>query len=282
MIYQKYYHGSKKYLKDRSYVYAEEDAYYTGISRAWVCREVVPGSTVTRLASKLKSEPYIEDKEFFIVFNGYGHTTKTIASIFSHFSGYEVKSISITNEGKAAGGLYLNEGGYLVASPDLVKEINSYDFGVKRKKEALNAFDVLVERRRVERRKGIEPVRPGIHKDKIVPQDSELPAELYIRYTPLGCGYTVLYSPELSSQYPYSLIDEFIMDNRLPGLSTDDNDAFIKHLQDWCYKKTLEQFGRPEENKKSKAPKFDPQEEEILMWGDEAGQLQVQEDIEMF
>jgi len=97
--------------------YAKDDRYtYTGIARAWICQENITHKGVT--------------SPVWIVFNGYGIATKQIATIVAAFHNQSIKKIAITNNGSKHGGLYTNGDGYLVGPESLIKDKETYDFGV--------------------------------------------------------------------------------------------------------------------------------------------------------
>lgn len=71
---------------------------------------------------------HIED-QFYIVMNGYGHGTLTIARIMAQFLGLSYKKIRLDN---AYDGLYINgASGYAVGSIEIISNIEAWDFEIE-------------------------------------------------------------------------------------------------------------------------------------------------------
>lgn len=78
-----------------------------GFARAWVAR--------------------LEDNQY-IVFNGYGLPTHTIASIMADFLKLSHHQIWLTNYGTTHGTIWINGGtGFIIGTPDQIREIHAWD-----------------------------------------------------------------------------------------------------------------------------------------------------------
>ena len=149
--------------------YADDNYYYQGISRAYICFDAYRLNNV----KMYKMFDLYQNIPLMVVFNGYGFSTKLIASILSSFTGLQTKRISITNNQKVTGGLYVNDGGFLLGDTEAIKLIKSYDFGVKWGSE-----DKIVEER--VHQDIIEPLRDaGRHRDAEIEQLQKAPYIVY-------------------------------------------------------------------------------------------------------
>jgi hypothetical protein len=149
--------------------YADSNYYYCGISRAFMCFDEykITSMTMYKMYKTYHAMPLI------IVFNGYGHTTKQIASVLSSFLGLQMKNIGLTNNQKVSGGLYVNSDGILIGDAEAVKLVQSYDFSM----EWQNEPKVITERIHQDK---IEPIREmGISRQLELKEIKEGPLKLY-------------------------------------------------------------------------------------------------------
>lgn len=95
------------FLAIRFYIAADSDV---GIARAWL---------------------YQIAENLYIVFNGYGYTTLTIARIFARFMNLNYKRIELSNNYNTTGVLYINNDmGYIIGESERIERYSSYDFEI--------------------------------------------------------------------------------------------------------------------------------------------------------
>ena len=70
---------------------------------------------------------------YMVIFNGHTIPTDKIAQIVSAYFHMPFKWMDTTNNKKATGGIYLNDGSYIVAPQKALNGISNYDFGMKTK-----------------------------------------------------------------------------------------------------------------------------------------------------
>lgn len=76
----------------------------------------------------------------YILFNGYGYSTLTIAGIFARFMNLRYKRIALSNYDNTAGVLYINnDTGYIIGEIDAIERYDSYDFEID-----VDEFDICV------------------------------------------------------------------------------------------------------------------------------------------
>lgn len=68
--------------------------------------------------------------DMFVVFNGYGNSTETMARLLAEASGNKCKRIALRNNGRSNGVLYFNGGfGYIVGPDGVIGDYSRYDLG---------------------------------------------------------------------------------------------------------------------------------------------------------
>jgi hypothetical protein len=98
-----------KFFAIRFYIAADSNV---GIARAWVY-------------------PMSLDNSLFIIFNGYGYTSLTIAQIFARFMGLNYKRIGLSNNYSTTGVIYINHDmGYIIGATDKIERYRDYDFEI--------------------------------------------------------------------------------------------------------------------------------------------------------
>lgn len=107
--------------KKREMFYKDDELYYEGLSRAWLVKDQVTVDINKKDVTSL----------FYIIFNGYGMSTKNIASILSTSFGCSYHPVKVTNNKQLHGGLYLNDDtSYIIGEESAIKNIERYDFGL--------------------------------------------------------------------------------------------------------------------------------------------------------
>lgn len=89
--------------------------------------------------NKKLSLPYI------VVFNGHTLPTDKVAQILSAYFQMPYKWMNATNNRITTGGLYVNDGGYIIASQKALDGIDTYDFGLKTKYKSYAEFENTIE-----------------------------------------------------------------------------------------------------------------------------------------
>ena len=103
---------------------------YSGVARTWLLKE----NAYIRYKNKILSRPIL------ILFNSYGKGLKQQASILAILMDGISKSITLSNQKRQSGGLYINNGGYVIGSPNTIETISHFDLGLK------NTFDGEIAR----------------------------------------------------------------------------------------------------------------------------------------
>lgn len=70
----------------------------------------------------------IETPDFYIVFNGYGYDTLTIARVLSAWMNVEYRKIRLTNNGETSGLVWINGGtGYVIGAKEKIEQVERFD-----------------------------------------------------------------------------------------------------------------------------------------------------------
>ena len=101
--------------------YTNDKFRYEGMSRAWPVKDEVS----VKVGDKDTTSP------FYIIFNGYAMSTKSIASILASSFGCAYQPVKASNNKGLHGGLYLNDDlSYIIGEEAVIKNIERYDFGL--------------------------------------------------------------------------------------------------------------------------------------------------------
>ena len=92
--------------------YADNECYYTGISRAWASVDEHEGSRI------------------YTLFNGYGLTTTQIAALVSNFLGMSTQHLAINNNNDVEGDLYFNSYGIAIGDNSIIKNLLEYNVNI--------------------------------------------------------------------------------------------------------------------------------------------------------
>lgn len=71
---------------------------------------------------------FVQTPDFYIVFNGYGYDTLTIARVLSAWMNVQYRKIQLVNNGETSGLVWINGGiGYAIGTPEKIEGIRSFD-----------------------------------------------------------------------------------------------------------------------------------------------------------
>lgn len=98
---------------------------YIGTGRAWLFCDTV----------EVRVKRIVTNEQIIVIFNSYGHPLKQQAAILATLVGYASKRITVANRKRTTGGLFINNGGYIIGPTHVIDKIDHFDFGLR------NQFD---------------------------------------------------------------------------------------------------------------------------------------------